>query len=96
MIFRAPAGHHLLNRTEVETMLEYIERGQHSAAKEYLEFCLDEIKFYDDIRREVEIKKMHQEDGETFKAQSIENKLREKVRQRVERNKLLKETLLGK
>lgn len=94
MIFRAPAGHWLLNKKELNTLLEHTTSGNEKKAKEYLEFCLEELNFYDDVRRKVEEKKMLQEDGELFKAQSLENKLRERVRQRVERSKLFKDSFL--
>lgn len=94
MIFRAPAGHHLLGRNELEKMLENLQKDNIREVESYLSFCLDEVKFYDDIRQQVEQKKMYQEDGELLKAKSIENKMRERVRQRSERSKLFKESFL--
>lgn len=94
MIFRAPAGHHLLSRKELEKMLETLQKNDMTQVESYLSFCLDEVKFYDDIRQQVEEKKMYQEEGEFLKAKSIENKMRERVRQRVERSRLFKESFL--
>ena len=94
MIFRAPAGHWLLSKQELQKIIDEIEAGNTQRAKEYLEFCLEEITFYDEIRQQVEMKKMLKEDGEEFKALSLENKIREKVRQHHEKSQLRKNQFL--
>lgn len=96
MIFRAPAGYHLLSREELAVMIENIHKGGYSEAVQYLEHCLDEINFYDEIRRKTELKKMLKEDGDLQGAASLEAEMKETVRHRVETSKLLKSDFLNK
>lgn len=96
MIFRAPAGYHLLSKEELVTIIENIQKGGLSDAIQYMEHCLDEINFYDEIRRKTELKKMLKEDGDLQAAASLEAEMKETVRQRVETSKLLKSDFLNK
>jgi|GEM_PF-4629707 len=95
MIFRAPPGHWLLSKQELQKMMDCIAQGEVQKVTEYLRFCLEEIQFYDDIRRQIEQKKMLKEDGEHFKALSLENKIRQKVRQQTERSQLIQSQFLS-
>jgi hypothetical protein len=94
MIFRAPAGHHLLSKKELNTILEHLESGDSDKAKEYLAFCWEEMQFYDSIRQESEEKKMLEEEGNYAQARMLESEMRLKVKLRVERSKLYKDNFL--
>lgn len=96
MIFRAPAGHHLLSKEEIGLIIENIQKGGYSDAIQYLEHCLDEINFYDDIRRKTELKKLMKEDGDLQAVAVLEAEMKETVRHRVETSKLLKSVFLNK
>lgn len=94
MIFRAPAGHHLLSRLELERLKDDIFTGNTEKAQKYIEYCLEEVSFYDEVRKMTELKKMYKEDGDLVTAQSVEDDLREKVRKRQEASKLIKASFL--
>lgn len=94
MIFRAPAGHLLISKKELDKVLAHLNSGETEKAKEYLNFCWEEIQFYDGIRRDIENKKMLEEEGSYARASMLEHEIRTKTRMRVERSKLFKDDFL--
>jgi hypothetical protein len=95
MIFRAPAGHHLLSKKEINAITECIESGEIDKAKEYLHFLWDEINFFDSIRQATEEKKMLKEEQRYAKARMLESEIRVKMKIRVKKSKQFKEEFLN-
>lgn len=95
MIFRAPLGHMLLSKAELASMKERIDSGDHKAAADYLSYCVEEVDFYDNIRKRHELKKMHQDDGDLEAAAVIDKENKELMRERIQRTKLLKSAFLS-
>jgi hypothetical protein len=94
VIFRAPIGHMLISKPELEAMQQHLEDGNAAAALDYLRHCIEEVDFYDNVRKQSEIKKMHQEDGDLVKAKEIEKELRESILIRTNLKKALKSAFL--
>lgn len=94
MIFRAPAGHWILSKDELQKIMDQIKSDDPNQALEFLQFCHEEAEFYDDIRRQTELKKILREEGEDLQAQSLERKILHKVKERQEFAKLFKENYL--
>ena len=94
MIYRAPAGHTLLSRLELEQIRSEVFVDNKEKAIEYLDHLIAEIEFYDDIRKMTELKKMHKEEGNLKQAKAIEQEMLLKVRKRQEISKLLKAEFL--
>jgi hypothetical protein len=95
MIFRAPAGHHLLSKPELEKVLSLLESNQIKEASEYISFCIKEVSFYDEIRRLSEEKKMYKEDGNIAMANILEHDMRTHVKRRVELSRLMKDNFIN-
>lgn len=88
MIFRAPAGCIILSKQELERMQSLIDDGNLKQAKAYLHHCIQEITFYDDIRRKTELKNMYKEEGEEQKALQLEKDILQQVRhQQIQHNR---------
>lgn len=95
MIFRAPAGHHLLSKPELEKVQQLLITDKQKEVIEYIDFCINEITFYDQIRKNSAQKKMLKEDGELQMASELESDMRERIKHRLEVSKLKKESLIN-
>jgi hypothetical protein len=80
MIFRAPPGHWLFKKKQLQKMLEDMKNGHLTKVEGELSFFIEEIEYMDEIRRKWELKKMMEEDGEdvTSLEQEIVDDLKKK------------------
>lgn len=75
---------------ELEQLKADVFTDNKDKAIDYLDHLIQEIAFYDEIRKMTELKKMHREEGNFSDADVLEKEMLMKVRAHQAQSKLLK------